>query len=246
MATSPVAEAPPQMSTVSRLLGALFNPRPTFEDIARRPTWIAPLVVLVLVSLAITAIFGQRVGWRSFMERQFAGNPRTEQMPPEQREQALERAVQFAPVIGYAGAIVILPLAALVVAGVLLGAFNLIASAGIQFKNALGIVTHAWMPGFVGGLLAILVLFLKDPSTVDLEHLVASNPGALLSGDSPKWLITLATSFDLFTIWSILLMAVGFSSANPKKVSVARAFGIIVVLWLAYVLVKVGWVAIMS
>jgi hypothetical protein len=132
----------------------------------------------------------------------------------------------------------------LVVAGVLLGAVNLLAGASLNFKSSLGIVSYAYMPGVLGGLLGILVLFLKDPSTIDLENLVASNFAALLTSDTSKWLIALAKSFDLFVFWILLLLAAGFSAANPKKISMGKALGVVVGLWLVFVIVRVGLAAI--
>jgi hypothetical protein len=102
------------------------------------------------------------------------------------------------------------------------------------------------MPYLVGGLLGLLILFIKDPSTIDIEHLVASNPGAFLSDSSPKWMISLLTSLDIFTLWVLILQAIGFSATNPKKLSFGKAFGTIFAVWIIYVLVKVGFAAAFS
>jgi Yip1 domain len=129
------------------------------------------------------------------------------------------------------------------VAAVFMLAFHLIAGAKIGFAPSLAIIAHSLVPGIIAALLGILVLFLKDPSTVELEHLVASNPGAFLSDDSPKWLVTLLTSFDLFIFWQVILMAVGFSAADPKRISFGKAFGTVVAVWLIYIALKVGLAA---
>lgn len=246
MASTAIAPEPAQIGTVGRLVGTLFSPKQTFADIARRPSWIAPIVLISLLALLVTAIFSQRVGWRAFMEKQFANNKRMEQMSPEQRQQALDQALKITPIIAYAGAVLGTTIVALIVAGVLLGIFNVLAGAGLNFKTSLGIVSHAWMPSVVGLLIGILVLFLRSPETIDIEHLIASNLGAAVSDESPKWLMTLATSIDIFTFWTIGLMAIGYSAANPKKISVGKAFAYVLLVWVAYVFVHTGWVAIFS
>ena len=243
---APEPAAPAQIGTMGRLVGALFSPKSTFADIARRPSWIAPIILISLLALVVTAIFSQRVGWRAFMEKQFANNKRMEQMSPEQRQQALDQALKITPVIAYAGAVLGTTVVALIVAGVLLGIFNVLAGAGLNFKTSLGIVSHAWMPSVVGLLIGVLVLFLRSPETIDLEHLIASNLGATVSDESPKWLMTLATSIDIFTFWTIGLMAIGYSAANPKKISVGKAFAYVLLVWIAYVFVHTGWAAIFS
>jgi hypothetical protein len=237
-------------SSVGRIFGALFSPKPTFEAIVRRPTWVLPLILIVCVSVTVIFIFGHRVGWRDFMIRQDQQSARTqkqmESMTAEQREKMIDTQTKWASIITYPAVVLGTFIYAVIIAAVLMLAFNLIYGTKIGFVRSLAIVAHSWVPGIIGGLLAILILFLKDPSTVDLNHLVASNGGAFLGDDSPKWMVTLLTAFDLFVFWNMILMAFGFSAADPKKISFAKALGTVVGLWLIYVVVKVGLVAAFS
>ena len=89
-------------------------------------------------------------------------------------------------------------------------------------------------------------MFLKDPETVNLENLVGSNVGAFLSADSPRWLMRLGTSLDLFSFWTIFLLATGFAVADPKKVSLGKGLGIVIGTWAVYVCIRVGWAAAFS
>jgi hypothetical protein len=246
--TSPAAAG--SDSSFGRILGVLFSPKATFESIVRRPTWILPLILIVVVSVGVVFTFSQRVGWRNFMIRQNQQNSRTqkqmESMTEEQREKLIDTQTKVAPIFAYV-AVVLLPfISALVVGAVLMLAFNLIHGTKIGFVPSLGIISYSWVPGIIGALLGILVLFLKDPSTVDLEHLVASNGGAFLADDAPKWMLTLFTAFDLFAFWNMILMAIGFSAADPKKISFGKALGTVVGVWLIYVIVKVGLAAAFS
>ena len=76
MATPPsttpelAAEAAP-IGEIGRMTGVLFSPKATFDHIVARPSWVVPLVFLCVMAIAVIAVFGQRVGWRGFMERQF-------------------------------------------------------------------------------------------------------------------------------------------------------------------------------
>jgi len=247
---TPVPEAAPSVSSVGRIFGAIFNPKPTFESIVQRPTWILPLVLFSLLSIVTIFIFGQRVGWRSFMVRQDQQNSRLQkqmdQMTPEQREKMLDQQTKIAPIFGYVGGVLGIFIVAVIVAAVLMVAFNMMTGGGIGFVASLGIVAHSWVPGLIAGLLGILVLFLKDPSTVDIQHLVATNAGAFLSDDAPKWQESLLSSLDLFTFWSMILMGIGYNAANPKKISFGKALGTIVVVWAIYVVCKVGIAAAFS
>jgi hypothetical protein len=246
--TSPAAAG--SDSSFGRIFGVLFSPKSTFESIVRRPTWILPLILVVCVSFTVIFIFGQRVGWRSFMIRQDQQSARAqkqmESMTAEQREKMIDTQTKLARMITYPAVVLGTFIYAVIIAAVLMLAFNLIHGTKMRFVPSLGIVSYSWVPGIIGGLLAIVILFMKDPSTVDLEHLVASNGGAFLGDDSPQWMVTLLTAFDLFIFWNMILMAFGFSAADPKKISFGKALGTVVGVWLIYVIVKVGLVAAFS
>jgi len=246
----PPQQPAPSVSSFGRVFGALFNPKPTFESIVQQPSWILPMLAVVLISIVIVALIGSRVGWRQVIDRQIASSPkaqqRMEQVPAGQREEILDKQAKFAGIIAYVGVVLGTVIAEVVAAAVLMGVFNLMAGSKTGFSTALGIVAHSWMPYFVAGILGIVILYIKDPSTVDIEHLVASNPGAFLPDTAPKWLVSLATSFDIFTIWALILQAIGFSATNPKKISVGRAFGIIFAVFLIFVLIKAGLAAAFS
>lgn len=248
--TTAAPQAPQSIGAIGRVIGAIVNPRPTFEDIARKPSWLVPLIVLIIVQCAITAIFTQRVGWKAFMEKQIAQSPsaqrRMEQLPPEQRQQIIDRQAQFASIFGYIGVIVGVPVVALIVAAIFMGIFNATSSAELDFKTSFGIISHSYMPGLIAALLGILILYIKPPDQIDIQNLVASNVGAVISGDSPKWLQSLGTSIDIFSFWIIGLMAFGYSVARPKKIKMSSGLTWIIVIWAVYVLCKVGLTAMLS
>jgi len=251
MATTTAAPQPaPQVSSFGRLFGVFFEPRKTFESIVQRPTWVLPMVVLILVSVVIVALIGSRIGWRQVIDRQIANSPRAqqrmEQVPADQRDAILDRQAKIAGVVGYVGVVVATPVVEVIVAALLLALFNIMAGSKIGFSTSLGIVTHSWMPYVITGLLGILILFIKDPSTIDTQNLVASNPAALLPDGSAQWLQSLLKSLDLFTFWVLVLQGIGFSATNPKKISFGKAFGSILALWLVFVLIKMGLAAAFS
>jgi Yip1 domain len=242
--SSPEPAAP--VSSIGRIFGVFFSPKATFESIAKRPTWLAPLILLCLVQLALMAVFTQRVGWRGFMQKKLENNSRVQQMTPEQQERLLDRQAKIAPIFGYAVAIVGPFGGGVIVAAVYLAVFNLLAGANIKFTTSLGIVAYSWMPAVVAVLLGILIVFLKDPSTVDLQHLIASNAGAFVSDDSPKWLATFLSSLDIFVFWTLLLLAAGYSATNPRRISYGKALAWVVAVWLIFVLLKTSSAAAFS
>lgn len=235
-----VPEAPERVNAFARIFGVLFSPKATFESIVRRPTWFVPVVILCLLFLGVVAEFGHRGGWPSYFQKQMANNSRVQQMSPEQQQQAYEMQLKFGPRVAYAEAPIAPTLVVVILAAVFLGVFNGLAGAKLSFKTSLGIVSHAWMANVVSGLLGILIVAIKDPATIDLQNIVASNVGAFLPDGSAKWLVSLLSSIDLFSFWTMLLLAIGYGAAAPKKLSFGKAFGWILAVWFVYVLMKVG------
>src|SRR5262249_93022 len=131
-------------------------------------------------------------------------------------------------------------LAVLIVGAVMLGAFNLLGGANANFKTSMAIVAHAYCPGILSSLLLILVIFLRPYGTLNLDNPLASNLGAFLPDDASKWLTSLAGSIDLFSFWTLILIGIGFAAFNPRKLKTGGAIGIAVVVWAAYVAIKVG------
>jgi hypothetical protein len=240
------SEAPESVGAIGRIFGALFSPKATFESIALRPSWFLPLVLLCLIALGVVGLFSHRGGWPYFFQRQNESSSRFQQASPEQQKQQLDAQLKYAPPVAYAEAVLGPFIIAVLFAAIFLGVFNLAIGTKLDFATSLGIVSHSLLPGLISGSLGILVIFLKDPSAVDLQNLIASNAGAFLSSDSPRWMVALLGSLDVFSFWNMVLMAIGYSVAAPKKLSLGKAFIYILSVWLLYVLVKVGITAAFS
>ena len=248
MSSTPVVavETPESSNSFGRMFGALFSPRKTFESIARRPTWLPPVILACLLALVVVALFSHRVGWRSYLDKQVANSSRFQQLSAEQQQRTMEAQLKWTPRVAYAEVIIAPFAGALVLAGIFLGVLNGLGGTRFNFKTSLGIVSYSWMPNVISGLLGIVVLLVKDPATIDLQNLVASNAGAFLADNSPKWLVALLAPVDLFSFWVMILLAIGYSAAAPKKLSSVKAFAWIFSLWLVYVLVRVGLTAAFS
>ncbi len=92
------------------------------------------------------------------------------------------------------------------------------------------------LPGVLGSVVLIPVLMGReavDPR--NMGDLLRSNLGFLVD-DSSKMLHSLAQSIDIFSIWSLALLVIGYSAA--AKVSHKAAAGVIVTLWAIFVLGK--------
>ena len=244
MATVP-QQTPAALSPVGRMSGVFFSPKATFEDIARKPSWVAPTVLLTVLSILVCIGINQRVDWREFMSQQLDKSP-TAQMSAEQKQQRIEAGAKVTRTVTYVVGAVGPILFVLVVAVVMMGAYNLLAGTNATFPQSLAVTAHAAMPGVVSSLLFLVILYLKPFGTVDMENPVAANAGAFLPEGSAKWLLTSAKQIDIFTIWTLILLAIGFAAINPKKLPGGRAFSIAFGVWAVWVLIRTGAAFIIS
>lgn len=234
-------EAPEKVNSFGRIIGVIFSPKETFESIVRKPTWLLPTILLCVVGVAFIIVFGSRPGaWRAYMEAQFEKSSRVQQLTAQQREQALEAQLKYTPKVTPAVVPIVEFSLVLIIAAVYWVAFSMGAGIKVNFKTSLGITAHAWVPFILSGLLAIVVVMLKDPSTIDLNNPLAADVGAYLPPSTSKALIAAGHSLDIFSFWVLGLFALGFSAVNPKKLKFGGALAWIVGVWLIYVVMKAG------
>jgi hypothetical protein len=242
MATIPAPVAEPQaaISPFGRIFGVFFSPKATFEDIVRKPSWLLPVIILALLGLAVAIGLNQKMNWREFMSQQIEKSPSASTMSAEQKEQRIEAGAKFAPISTYIFGVPAPLILVLAVALIMWGAYNVLGGVNVGYKTALSIVSHAYVPVILGNLVFLLVLFLKAPGTIDLENPVATNVAAFFPEDTGKWLEALGKNLDVFTLWVVALIAIGFAATNPKKLKSGTSFGIAFGMFATYLVIRVG------
>jgi hypothetical protein len=245
MATTSVSvpEAQPRINPFGRIIGVFTSPKQTFASIAGRPSWVAPLLLMMVLATCVGTLLNTKMNWGEYIRHKAQENARFEQLSEEQKDQALAGQVKFWSNFSYGVGIVAVPLSTLIFALIYFGAFNLFRGAGLRFGQAFAITTHAFLPTAISSILALIILPLKTYGDVDPENVVATSLKAYLPESAPKPLLALGGSLELFFIWCLVLVAIGFSAANPKKVKPEASFGIVFGLWAVWVLAKVAWAA---
>ena len=250
MATTPTpvpeAQPPAAISPFGRVIGVFFSPKATFEDIVRKPSWLLPILLTTILSIAVSVSINQRMNWREFMSQQIEKSPRAAQLSAEQKQQQIEGGAKFTPIVTYTIGVCGPILATLIIGLIMWGAYSLIGGISTNFSTAFSITAHAFLTGLVSSPLLILTLFLKPFGTADLENPLATNLAALLSEDAAKWLVALCKSIDLFTFWTLILLAIGFAAVNTKKLKGAKPFTVAFGVWAVWVVCRVGWAFIFS
>ncbi|HET9804917.1 MAG TPA: Yip1 family protein, partial [Candidatus Acidoferrum sp.] len=246
MATTTVGapdSAPPPQGPINhfgRIVGVFFSPKKTFEDVVQRPSWIAPVVLMSVLGLVVGFVMNQKINWRDVASKRIEESPRAAQLSPEQKEQQLNVSEKISRPIAYGIGLFGPILAVVIVGGVMLLAYNLLGGANANFKVSMAIVSHAYVVTLISSLLFILVLYLREPGTIDLDNPVATNLGAFFPDGTAKWLEKLGSAIDVFSFWVLYLIALGYSAFNPRKLKLGGSIGIGLAVWAAYEVCRVG------
>ena len=179
------------------------------------------------------------------MRQKFESNEQIQKMDPEKREALIQGQAKFAGIAGSVMGPIALILTVLISAALFKGLFSVM-DATMPFKSGFAVTWYAMVPSMLSILLSIGVMFLKDPGDFDLEHPLAFNVGAFLNKETTgKFLYRLATSLDLFVIWLVALMGLGYSVATGGKVSAGKSIGTVTVVWLVLILAMAGIASLM-
>jgi len=118
---------------------------------------------------------------------------------------------------------------------------NTRAAADIEYHRMLSVCSYSTVVSMVGGL-AILVIALvhQGPIQVGMESVVKSNLGALLKPENPA-LRALLDSLDVFVLWFLIVLTVGFRAAT--RLSTGMAASITFLPWGIWVLLKIAFKA---
>ncbi len=229
-------------SEPGRLFGIFWEPGAVYQDLARRPRWLTPFLLVIAASLIYTYAFAQIVGWREFLEREFARSESLQQMSAEMQRQIIRQQLGIVEVMAYVGAVAGTAVVLVAVAAMMLLMFRLAGAADAGFRQFFSITSYSWLPFVLYQGLSLIVMAYGRPEDFDLKNPLPFNPGWFLDPGSPAWLVSLASSLDLFTFWVIGLLALGYSTA-VRKVKFGTALALVAGTWAMYVLVKTGWAA---
>lgn len=243
--TSTTPESPAGLSTISRITNVFFAPSTTFSDLKRDPSWWVAWLLISVSLLTFALAIRQKVGFRQLVQNDIAASParsaQLEKAPPESREQQLEIGGKIAAYIWYAMPILLMVIYS-IVAAVLMGTFNFGLGTEVPFRLALAVVFYSFLPGIIKWLLGAILLFAgASTEGFDARNPLATNLGYFLNRVDHPVLNALGSSVDIFGIWIMILLGIGFASVSKAKRSTAIA---VVATWYVVVtLIGAGFAA---
>lgn len=241
MIAPPMPEEQPGDSFLSRAVGVFISPGRAFESVVRRPDFLTPLIIAIVAAIAVTETMMAKIGMERIVRQSIELSGKASQMSAEQLQQAVHQGATIGGILARVAELVGAPVYLLMVAGVGLFIVNVMFGATTNFKVNFSLVCYAYLVGLVGMLLALVVILFGDAEQFNPQNFVPSNVGFFLNPhETSKPLYTIASSFDVFTVWFLILAALGLSIGTARKVRTLPIFLTFLGMWLIWVLGKAG------
>ena len=241
------AAAQPGLTQWQRVASTFSSPSKTFDDIRRgNRSWWLPLILMAIAGYLFFAVVDQRIGIRQAVDNQIRMSPKAEEqmarLTPEQRENSEVISERVTEGVFYAVPLVgMLEIAVLSL--VMLGTINLLFGGKAKFGGVFAVYYYAFLPQLIKVVLGIVVVFAgMAPESFNLKNYSPTNLGAFLDpAETNKALYSLASSIDLITIWTLVLVSIGLATVA----GVERKSGYIAVFgwWAIVVLITAGYAA---
>jgi Yip1 domain len=218
---------------------ALLAPGRGLPAAAERRAVMAPLAAATLASLLLAVVATPRVDFEGpaldEMDRAARKDPQAAQPAPHEVEEKLAQARKVGAVGSYAAGALAPTLAAVGAALALMLAFR-VAGSRPPFGATLAAVSWGLLPLALRALLLLpAVSRMRGVEAVLVDRALPSSLGALLPSAAPPRLAALAHAVDLFSLWAVVLVALGM--AHAAGTSRARSLAVVAVLWVSYILV---------
>jgi hypothetical protein len=197
----------------------------------------------VVLAVAGTETFLAKIGLEPVMRWAIEHSSRTANLTPDQIEQAIHQGARIQGVLAHVFGVLWVPLVTLIVSAIGLVSVKTIFGAELSFKTAFSVAAYAYLVNVVYQVLGIVLIIFGDPEHAisNPQNLAPTSLGFFLNpSDTAKPLLSLGGDLEIFTIWYMVLLGIGFSEASRRKVKFVPVFLIFLGLWALKALAKMG------
>jgi hypothetical protein len=214
------------MKWLNDILGTYYQPDKVFEGMKEKPRWLIPLIISVIFTLIVTAIILPKFVLPE-QAAKLASNP---DIPADRMEEIQARMSGPIPLIaGLVSNLVAVPVGLLLIGLIFWGIFSM-SGHKAGFKQMFTAAVYGSLIGIPGAIIKVPLMFIKETAKV------STSLGLILPAEMEEgFLVRLLNHIDLFTIWTLVVMAIGFSvfSGAPRKKSYWIVFGC----WAVFILI---------
>jgi Yip1-like protein len=226
MATS----APGPKSLAARAIGVLTSPRDTFASVAAHPKWFGILAVTtVIVAIFTTLPMTTPAGRQAAIDQQVTQMQSFGMTVNDQMYEQLEKGAGRMPYMTGGSVIVVTPIFAVIIAGILFAIFNAAMGGEASFKQVFAVLVHAGVISALSTIFSGTVNYFRGAigSIANLGALLPMLPENSFAG-------RLLGMIDVFLIWYIVVLAIGLAvlyrrRTQPIAIALLSFYGVIAI-----------------
>lgn len=226
-----------EMGMFKRIINIVFEPSKVFRSIVEERKLLVP-IILIAISLVLLAIpkapmvedYNRNLTGKIYKSEAFLS---TVQITPEQADKSVESAAKISKIVSYFSPIMALVML-LLQALVFYLAFKILKGKG-TFVQTFSVLVYAYLIKVLGEAVRTINVVISGKADV-------TNSFALLMPHSDKtsFVYNLVGSLDLFSIWALIVAALGLSIIH--NVSKKKAYLTVFSLWIVYILGMAGYI----
>ena len=218
------------MGSLRRVVRVVYSPTKVFEELDRRPDWLVPLIICILVAAISSWVLIPNVilpAQREALE--------SRGLTEDQLDAARPWLEGSRPLyIGLASAVVVGALSFIIVAGVFHLIFTLLLGGQANFGRTFAVVVYSFVIGVLASMLKVPIeLITKRTEGLTSLGLLLGKPD-VSSGFAHRFAYKFMDQFDVFNLWILVLLGIGFSIIF--KFSRQKSYVVVCGLWLLFVL----------
>ena len=230
MTTTASSEAAPvaPMNLFARFFGILTSPRSTFENVSAAPRWFGMLAVTtVLVAFFSAAPLTTEAGRQAMIDQQISAMKSFGMNVTPEIQDRIEAGAGRLPYTTALSVLVMGPIFALIVSGILFAIFNAAMGGEASFKQVFTVQTHAGVVSCVSAVFSGAINYFRG-ATGSVTNVAALLP--MVSDQS--FAGHLLGTVDVFLIWWVIALAMGLAvlyrrRTQPIAISFFALYGVI-------------------
>jgi hypothetical protein len=221
-----------EMGAFTRMMNIFLAPRQAFESIDRKPDWLIPLVIILLVMVVFT-IQIMPIVMPIQMEKQRV-KMEERGMSADQIDQAMSMGEKTGKIIGPIAGVVTYAIILLLISGIVLFVGNILMGGKTTFKKIFSVVTYSSLIGTLNQILVLPIILSKK--TAEVHFSLAT----FLPVDNAETLMyQFLKKFDLFAIWSLIVMGIGI--AVIYRFTTKKSMTMVTALYVVYMAISLAW-----
>jgi hypothetical protein len=235
--TVSAGSAPARMNVFARFIGILTAPRATFENVVAHPAWLGMLcLTLLLAGFGAVLPTTTDAGKQAAIDQQVSFIEGMGMQVNDQMYAQFQKGAARLPYTTAASMVVTIPLAIVIISGILFAIFNAAMGGNARFKQLFAVLVHAGVIFAVGALFSGPINYARGSMSS------ATSLGAILPMlDEKSFIGRLAGMLDIFWMWWVIVISIGLGVLYRRKTQpIATGFFVL------YAAIVLGVAAFMS